>query len=74
MLGMAGQAFAYLTATSLLRTLTAHAAELMASVPIELGPTLRQDPGLGKAEMRGRGTRLFKPPRLLQVQLVLRVA
>src|SRR5262249_34504311 len=54
--------------------LAAHAAELMASVPIELGPTLGQNTGLSSAEGGCRGPGLFKPPWLIQIQLVERIA
>src|SRR5215475_3083674 len=62
MVGLAGHALAYLTTPALLCALAAHAAELMASVPIELSPTLDQNAGLSSTEGGGRGPRVFKPP------------
>src|SRR5262249_10527079 len=56
------------------RPLAAHAAELVASVPVELSPALGQNAGLCGAEAGSRGPSLFKSPRLLQVQLVAWVA
>ena len=72
MVGLAGWALAYVATTALDSPLAAHAAELVASVPVELGSALGQDAGLCRAEARGRGPALFKPPRLLQLQLVAR--
>src|SRR4030095_11176530 len=74
MVGLAGHAFAYLTAAALLGALATHAAELMASVPVELGPTLGQNTSLSRAESGCRGAGIFKPPCLIQIQLVARVA
>src|SRR5215831_3306274 len=74
MVGLAGHAFAYLAATALLGALAADAAELMASVPVELGPALGQNTGLSRTEGGCRGPGIFKPPCLIQIQLVLRVA
>src|SRR5262245_34379295 len=74
MIGLAGHAFAYLTAAALLGALAAHAAELMASVPVELGPTLGQNTSLSRAESGCRGSGIFKPPCLIQIQLVAWVA
>src|SRR5215471_577541 len=62
MVGLAGHAFAYLAATALLGALAAYAAELMASVPVELGPALGQNTGLSSAEEGCRGPGIFKPP------------
>jgi hypothetical protein len=56
------------------RPLAAHAAKLVASVPIDLRSTLRQDAGFGRAQLHGRGPRLLEPPHLIQIQFVLRVA
>src|SRR5262249_34936478 len=62
MVGLAGHALAYLTTPALLGALAAHAAELMASVPVELGPTLGQHTSLSRTERGGRGPGIFKPP------------
>src|SRR5713101_2434407 len=62
MVGLAGHAFTYLAATAWLGALAAHAAELMASVPVELGPTLGQNTGLSRHERGCRRHRIFKPP------------
>src|SRR6266446_1867671 len=62
MVRLAGHAFAYLTATAWLGALAAHAAELMASVPVELGPTLGQNTSLSSAEGGCRGPGIFKSP------------
>jgi hypothetical protein len=43
-------------------------------VPVDLRPALRQNAGFGRVELCGRGPRLFKPPRLIQIQFVLGVA
>jgi hypothetical protein len=56
------------------RPLAAHAAKLVASVPVDLRPALRQDAGFSRAQLRGRGSCLFKAPRLIQIQFVLRIA
>src|SRR5215831_11884024 len=45
MVGLASHALPYLPPPALLRALATHAAELMASVPVELGPTLGQNAG-----------------------------
>jgi hypothetical protein len=74
MLGLAGRAPTHVATTALHRPLAAHAAELVASVPVELGPALRQDPGFCRPEVRGCGPCLFKPPRLIQIQFVSGVA
>src|SRR5262245_58454551 len=74
MIGLAGHAFAYLTAAPLLGALAAHAAELMASVPVELGSTLGQNTSLGSTEAGCCGSGIFKSPCLIQIQLVARVA
>src|SRR5215510_10829299 len=74
MVSLAGHAFAYLAAAPLLSALAAHAAELMASVPVELGPTLGQNTSLSRAESGCRGSGIFKPPCLIQIQLVAWVA
>src|SRR6266540_4306008 len=74
MLGLAGRAATHVATTALHRPLAAHAAELVSSVPVELGLALRQDAGFCGAEVRGRGPCLFKPPRLIQIQFVSGVA
>src|SRR5262249_49927118 len=74
MVGLAGHALAYLAATALLGALAAHAAELMASVPVELGPTLGQNTSFSRTERGCGGPGLFKPPWLIQIQLVERIA
>src|SRR5215510_8078103 len=62
MVSLAGHAFAYLAATALLGALAAYAAELMASMPVELGPALGQNTGLSRTEGGCRGPGIFKPP------------
>src|SRR5262245_44117578 len=74
MLGFAGRALSHVPAAALHRSLATYAAELVASMPVELCPALRQDAGFAGAELSGRGAGLFKPPRFIQVQLMSWVA
>lgn len=62
MVGLAGQTLTHLATTALFGMLTAHTAELVTSVPVELGPTLRQNTGLRGTEGSGRSPCIFKPP------------
>src|SRR5712692_3058735 len=55
MLGLASCTVAYVATTALHGPLAAHAAELMASVPVKLGSALGQNAGLRGAEARGCG-------------------
>jgi hypothetical protein len=55
------------------RPLAADAAELVASVPVDLGPALGQDACFGERELHGGRARLFEPPRVVQIELVARV-
>ena len=74
MLCFAAWALAYVPTATLDRPLAAYAAELVASVPVDLRSALRQDTGFGGAQLRSRGPRLFEPPGLIEIQFVLRVA
>ena len=74
MLRFAARALAHVPATTLDRPLAAHAAKLVASVPVDLRSALRQDAGFGGAQLCGRSPRFFEPPGLIEIQFVWRVA
>ena len=68
MLRFAARALAHMAAAPLDRPLAAHAAKLVASVPVDLRSALRQDAGFGRTQLCGRGPRLFEPPGLIRIQ------
>src|SRR5262245_17391774 len=56
MLGLTCRALAYLAPSTWDAPLAAYAAELMASMPVKLGPALGQNAGFCRAERRSSGT------------------
>jgi hypothetical protein len=73
MFGFAAWTLAHMPATTLHGPLAADAAKLVASVPIDLGSTLRQNAGFDGSQLCSRGPRFFEAPGLIQVQFMLRV-
>jgi hypothetical protein len=74
MLRFAARALAHVPAPTLGGPLAAHAAKLVASMPVDLRSTLRQNAGFCGAQLCGRSSRFFKPPGLIEIQFVWRVA